>query len=218
MRERERRSLHKVISTSRKVNALSLKAALLYTWSISHEDDEGYQEGDPRTLKHTVIPFRDDIPIEDIKPLILEICTIHQKVNDSTPLWNLFHIHNKVFIQNPVSNQKQTYHGVHKIPSEIKKLIADTPKTDLYINDNGAAMVQPGAQRVHKLSEVKLSEVKGSEVKGSTTTTPFPFEKENPNQETPTPIKRTLDEEVERIKRIEKEKGHYMGINPKLRE
>lgn len=165
MRERERRSLHKGICTSKKVNALSLKAEILYYRSITWEDDEGYQEADPRTLKHNLVPFRDDIPLEEIKGLILEICTIHKKVNDSTPLWNLFHIKNKVFIQNPVANQKQTYHGVHKIPSEIKKLISDTPKTNLYINDSGAVMVQDGAQRVPKLSEVKLSEVKGSKEK-----------------------------------------------------
>lgn len=168
MRERERRSLHKSICTSKKVNALSLKGEILYYRSITWEDDEGYQEGDPRTLKHNLVPFRDDIPLEEIKGLILEICTIHEKVNDSTPLWNLFHIGNKVFIQNPVADKRQTYHGVHKIPSEIRKLIGNAQSTKLKWCSSGAVMVQTGAQRVPKLSEVKLSEVKGSEVKEST--------------------------------------------------
>ena len=161
---RERRSLWGSISTSRKVNALSLKAAILYTWSIPHEDDEGFQEGDPKALKHTVVPYRDDIPLEEIKPLILEILTIHQKLNDGTPLWKLFHIGNSVFLHNPVFHKRQSYRGIKKIPSKIKELVGTTPETVFKITKSGVRLHQDYRGSVHKLSEVKLSEVKGREV------------------------------------------------------
>jgi len=164
---RERRSLWGSISTSRKVNALSVKAALLFTWSIPHEDDDGYQEGDPQTLKHTVIPFRNDIPLEEIKDLIIEILTVHDKLNDGVPLWRLFHIGNRAFIYNPVSQNRQSFHGVKKIISKIKELIGDTPETVFKITKSGVRLNQTCNRVVIKRSEVKLREEKRSEVKGS---------------------------------------------------
>jgi hypothetical protein len=193
---RERRSLWGSISTSDKVNRLSLKAALLYTWSIPHEDDEGFQEGDLKSLKHMVVPFREDIPLGDLKPLFIEIVTIHKKINDSMPLWRVFHIGNKVFIQNPVHNDRQTYHGIHKIKSKIKYLVGDTPETVFEVTPNGAVVV-------HKLSEVKLSEVKGSEVKGKGDQNLF-FSKKEEEQ------KKKEKEEINRKIPIYKEKEMRM--------
>lgn len=72
----ERRTLWKVISQSRKVNKLSLKAALLYTWAIPWFDRDGYLEAEADYLKYNVFPRRDDIKLEDIQPLVNEIINL----------------------------------------------------------------------------------------------------------------------------------------------
>lgn len=48
----------KNISTSRKVNRLPDRAALLYTWIIPHTDDYGHLEGDPISIRAKVAPMR----------------------------------------------------------------------------------------------------------------------------------------------------------------
>lgn len=50
--------LSKTISTSRKVNRLPDRAALLYTWLIPHTDDFGHLEGDAISIKAKVAPMR----------------------------------------------------------------------------------------------------------------------------------------------------------------
>jgi hypothetical protein len=50
------RMLHKKISLSKDVGKLLLPAQLLFTWMISHADDEGRLYGDPITVKATVVP------------------------------------------------------------------------------------------------------------------------------------------------------------------
>jgi hypothetical protein len=149
---RERRSLWGSISTSKKVNQISLKAALLYTWAIPHFDDEGFQDGEPRELKRKIVPYRDEITIEDIKNAIIEL--------NIKGLWKIFHKNSTVFIQDPVFSERQSFSGLHKIPSKIKSLINNTPETVLSIINN-SVQVHGGSC----ISEVKLSEVKLSEVK-----------------------------------------------------
>ena len=195
---RERRSLWGSISQSKKVNTVSLKAALLYTWAIPHFDDEGYQAGEPRDLKINIVPFRDDISIEDIKNLEIELVI--------AKLWVIFHINSTAYIQDPVWDQRQFFKGIHKIPSKIKQIIRDTPCTVMSYTQQGVVVHQDG-----RTSEVKLSEVKLSEVKGSTTQNLiFLSEDEEKRKSEPTSIKSTLDQEVERIKKLEQEKGHYL--------
>ena len=53
-----RRMLSKNISTSRKVNRLNDRAALLYTWLIPHTDDYGRLEGDAFSIKAKIVPMR----------------------------------------------------------------------------------------------------------------------------------------------------------------
>jgi hypothetical protein len=161
MSVRERRSLWGSISTSRKVNRLSLKAALLYTWAIPHFDDEGFQEGDPQTLKARIVPLRDEIPVSELVTLVEEIC--------AQGLWILHRIKpenrcEEVYIQDPVFDKRQSFHGIHKFPSEIKALLeahrARCPITPDTVSDD----TNPGAKRSEgKESEEKRSEEKGSE-------------------------------------------------------
>ena len=77
----EKRMLHKALSQSRKVNSLSLKAALLWTWSIPWFDAEGFIEAEPDFIKLNVVPRRNDILEKQIAELIKEIT--------ETGLWTL---------------------------------------------------------------------------------------------------------------------------------
>ena len=51
------RMLHKKISVSVQVNKLTLPAKLLFTWMISHADDEGKLKGDIEFIKAMVVPM-----------------------------------------------------------------------------------------------------------------------------------------------------------------
>lgn len=53
-----RRMLHNKISISLEVNKLDLEAQLLFTWLISHADDEGRLRGEPEYVKATVVPMK----------------------------------------------------------------------------------------------------------------------------------------------------------------
>ena len=69
----ERRMLWRLVSQSRKVNSLSLPAALLWTWCIPHFDRDAFLEVEPDFLKINVIPRRSDIDESAITRLVDEI-------------------------------------------------------------------------------------------------------------------------------------------------
>ena len=121
--KRQRRSLWKSISTSIKVNALSAPAVILYTFGIAHLDDEGYMDGDPRILKSQVVPLRDDIPASIVPQLTEEIATIHEKLGIEIPLWVIHRIPPLIIIQDPASPKRQSFKGVHKIPSDLAQIV-----------------------------------------------------------------------------------------------
>ncbi|HBY09774.1 hypothetical protein A2274_00260 [candidate division WWE3 bacterium RIFOXYA12_FULL_43_11] len=52
------RMIHNKISLSLQVNELSDKAALLFTWAISHADDDGRMIGDAKTMHARIVPLR----------------------------------------------------------------------------------------------------------------------------------------------------------------
>ena len=69
----EKRMLAKAVSQSRKVNSLSIHAALLWTWAIPWFDAYGYMEAEPDTIKLNIIPRRKDIPEKIIPGLLREL-------------------------------------------------------------------------------------------------------------------------------------------------
>jgi hypothetical protein len=80
------------ISTSDRVNELSLKAALLFTWMIAHCDDQGRMSGDAKRIKALVVPLREDISEVEIPDLLTEIADAylidiyHGKADDAHPV------------------------------------------------------------------------------------------------------------------------------------
>lgn len=61
------------ISVSPRVNDLSLKAALIYTWLLAHCDDQGRMSGDAATVRGIVCPLRRDISEEDVRLALSDI-------------------------------------------------------------------------------------------------------------------------------------------------
>lgn len=61
------------ISVSDRVNRLSDKAVILYTWSIPHTDYFRLIPASPRRLKRDVVPYRDNITNEVIQQCIDEL-------------------------------------------------------------------------------------------------------------------------------------------------
>jgi len=118
---RQRRMLWASVSTSLKVNSLSLKAALLWTWAISHFDDEGFQEGHPKALKGKVVPMREDISEAEIPALTEEIVKqglwITHRYKSPTGC-------EQIYIQDPVFDDKQPIHGYKTTLSKIKVLLS----------------------------------------------------------------------------------------------
>lgn len=72
----EKRMIWKSVSTSRKVNKLSIKAALLWTWCIPYFDVGGYLEVEADDLKFRVMPRRNDIKEDEIQKLVDEIVQV----------------------------------------------------------------------------------------------------------------------------------------------
>lgn len=67
-----RRMIHNKISRSEQVNNLSFEAALLYTWMITHADDEGKLKGSSASVRATVFPMK-ELKNEDVEKLLQEI-------------------------------------------------------------------------------------------------------------------------------------------------
>jgi hypothetical protein len=72
-RKARARMLSSTISTSERVNALSLKSALIYTWLIPHCDDQGRIGSNPANIKGIVVPLRSDISVEEVSRALAEM-------------------------------------------------------------------------------------------------------------------------------------------------
>jgi len=63
----ESRLVYNSISTSERVASLGAKGALLFTWLITHCDVQGRLPGKPIVIKQQVVPFIDEIAVEDVE-------------------------------------------------------------------------------------------------------------------------------------------------------
>lgn len=62
----ESRLIYNSISTSERVSSLEVKGALLFTWLVTHCDSQGRMQGKPKVIKQQVVPFLDEITVEDV--------------------------------------------------------------------------------------------------------------------------------------------------------
>ena len=145
----------RAVSQSRKVNSLSLQAALLWTWAIPWFDGYGYLEAEADYLKLNILPRRNDITEEMIPKLVEELST--------TKLWKLFENKQdgKLIAFDPKFNDfqniRQDREGKQKFtPGELLDYSRTTPAED-------------------KINEVKIREDKI--IKAGKTKSPFSLSK-----------------------------------------
>lgn len=67
------RMLNRKISEDGRVGQMSVKAVLIFTWLIPHCDTEGRFSAEPIRIKGHILPFVDDITIEDINNALQEM-------------------------------------------------------------------------------------------------------------------------------------------------
>jgi len=159
---RERRSIWGSVSTSKKVNALSSDATILWFMSIPHFDDQGFMDGDPRLIKSQILPLKNTISVKKIPKLIAEITTVHEKIGSLRALWRTHYINDECFIEDCYFNDKQIFKGIHRQPSKIKELLKSN---NTLRGVSGTPSQHPSSTPMGDDREPKLSEVKRREEK-----------------------------------------------------
>ena len=147
----ERRMIWRRLSNSRKVNRLSIKAALLWTWAIPWFDVKGYLEVEPDLIKDQILPRRKDIDEDEIPALVEEIF--------KSGLWTEFECDGKRVAFDPKFKNMQTVREDHETKSLFDGRVKlrhtkDIPTTDQLQTNDGE-------------NKIKGSEVKGSEIKAN---------------------------------------------------
>ncbi len=136
----DKRMIGRAVSQSRKLSKISIKAALIWTWSIPFFDSYGYMEADPDWIKFNIVPRRDDITLQDIAGVLQELAR--------SKLWKLYQLcdsENKIVAFDPKFKDFQTLRperlGSQRFtPGALRDYSGTTPAQD-------------------KINEVKLREV-----------------------------------------------------------
>jgi hypothetical protein len=102
------RMVHNKISISMQVNNLSDKSCLLYTWTISHADDDGRILGDAKYIKAKIVPLR-KWSVSTVEKLLKEIT--------DEGLWNRWEQKNSWYIEFPTWKRYQQIRNDRYSPS-----------------------------------------------------------------------------------------------------
>lgn len=155
----ERRMLSKTISTSRKVNRLPDRSALLYTWLIPHTDDFGHLEGDAISIKAKIVPMRTITEQEVQQDLDLMV---------TNELIRIYEVRGEKYIEILNFDSFQTFRSdrarraEYPAPDGLFPTDNQRDTTDIPEGDNA-----PSKRREGKLREVKRREVKRREEKST---------------------------------------------------
>lgn len=145
--------LSKTISTSRKVNKLSDRAALLYTWLIAHTDDYGRMEGDALSVRAKVVPMRNS-SIDEVESdlVILEKDLIKR-----------YTVKDEIFLELLNFDSFQTFRSDRprraEYPNELGQLPNDNQRytTDIPMGDISQRKIREDKVSKGKLREDKIS-------------------------------------------------------------
>lgn len=72
-RKARARLLYSTISTSERIAELGAKGALIYTWLLTHCDDQGRYAGSARKVKAEVVPLIDEITTDDVEKALKQM-------------------------------------------------------------------------------------------------------------------------------------------------
>jgi len=142
---RHRRMVSSSITTSLKVNSMTIPARLLYTWMLTRADDHGRLEGDPLHIKANVFPMTDFTGVQ-----IAEF--LNEMVKADLIIWYV--AEGKCYIQINDWDKYQTFHGItrseSKLPKPTSKLVDRSTKLGVVVNQ----------KRPYKLNQTKLNQTK----------------------------------------------------------
>jgi hypothetical protein len=155
----DRRMLWKTVSQSKKVNSLSVNAALLWTWCIPWFDRDGCMEAEADFLKFNVAPRRRELDESSIPALVDEII--------NSGLWILFRDpEGRKVVKDPKFREKQKFEYKKEVESrwasskwEGKEL--EAVSTRLVIAEHSAIGRAEGKVRQGKVVEGKERECEG---------------------------------------------------------
>jgi hypothetical protein len=144
--------LSKTISTSRKVNRLPDRAALLYTWLIPHTDDFGHLEGDAMSIKAKVSPMRSITEQEVLQDLELMV---------QNELIRTYEVRGEKYIEISNFDTFQTFRTDRKRKAEYPGPDGTLPvDTQRYTTDIPEGDIAPRKGREEKGREGKVREGK----------------------------------------------------------
>lgn len=142
--------LSKTVSTSRKVNRLSDRAALLYTWLIPHTDDFGHTEGDALTIKGKVVPMRSNT-IQEIEQDL--------ELIEANDLLTQYEVEGEKYIEIKNFEAFQTFRSDRKMVAEYPGINGMFPQ-DNRLDTTGIPMGRNSFVREGKVREGKVREGK----------------------------------------------------------
>ncbi len=141
----KRRMLSRRISYSKRVNALSLKAQLVYTWLIPFLDDYGCYHADAEDIKTIIFPKNKKISTKNIEAALSEM--------QSSPLIYLYNSNGKPYLQYLNFTDFQTFRA-------DRKRVSEYPQYNAKNGDCHTIDIPMATNDGYKLSKVKLSKDK----------------------------------------------------------
>jgi len=131
----QRRMLSRRISQSKKVNKLSLKAQLVYTWTIPYLDDYGCYIADPEDIKDEVFIKNRRISVADIRNSIIEIRNI--KIDNTIGLIWLYKVGDKYYQKYKKFDEFQTFKGDRERVSEYPPFSKELEVSGFQVETSG---------------------------------------------------------------------------------
>ncbi len=113
--------LSKSICTSEQVNSLPLECQLLFSWMITHADDDGKMKGGAPTVRGLVFPMKEYT--------VIQVEEMLQKIKDAGLIWR-WAVGNETFIQFPKWKRHQNIRADRHHPSEIPSFDSDGNQSD----------------------------------------------------------------------------------------
>ena len=148
----QRRMLSRRISHSEKINALSIKSQLIYTWQIPYLDDYGCLTGEVSDIKYEIFPRNKNISEEDIVNFIKEA------INNG--IIHFYRVDGKNYQQYIKFNSFQTFRNDRTKQSDYPKYEKKDSHKPIPTVKNQECDIPTTTSDRHKLSKVKLSKVK----------------------------------------------------------
>ena len=160
-----RRMIHNKISRSEQVNNLTYKAALLFTWMITHADDEGRIKGGATSIRGTVFPLRElkDNEVEEM------LCEIQRQ-----GLIHRWKDNNGTYIEFPTWYDHQTLQKDRTKPSKIPAYSREDSMMDTESFQNDSTLETQDNVNENKSTEVNEIEKNGKERESGGEPTPDP--------------------------------------------